>query len=105
MRVVTAGQLSVILNIGFGSRQGCPASPANFNLSLEPLGQFKWQSTLVAPIQIGSTSHSISTYADDTLSNLSNLQQSLPNALKITEHFGPLSGYKINHSKSILTVF
>lgn len=41
-------------------------------------------------------------YADDTLVYLSNLQQSLPNVLKIIEHFGTLSGYKINHSKSIL---
>lgn len=38
-RVVTGGQLSDLFNIGRGSRQGCPASPAIFNLSLEPLGQ------------------------------------------------------------------
>ena len=41
-------------------------------------------------------------YADDTLVYLSDLQQSLPNVLKIIDHFGTISGYKINHSKSIL---
>lgn len=101
-RVVIAGQLSDLFNIGRGSRQGCPASPTIFNLSLEPLAQFIRQSKLVTPIQIGSTLHSISMYADDTLIYLSNLQQSLPNVLKIIEHFGTLSGYKINYSKSIL---
>ncbi len=60
------------------------------------------QSTLVSPIKIGSTSHSISMYADDTLVYLSELQQSLPNVLKIVEHFVTLSGYKINYSQSIL---
>ena len=101
-RVVTAGQLSALFNIGRGSRQGCPASPAIFNLSIEPLAQYIRQSTLVTPIKIGSTSHSISMYADDTLVYLSNIQQSLPNVLKIIEHFGALSGYKLNYSKSIL---
>ena len=41
-------------------------------------------------------------YANDTLVSLSNQQQSLLSVLKIIEHFGALSGYKINHSKSIL---
>ena len=101
-RVVTDGQFSDLFGIGRGSRQGCPASPSIFNLSLEPLAQYIRQSQLVAPIKIGSTSHSISMYADDTLIYLSNLQQSLPNVLKIIEHFGTLSGFKINYSKSIL---
>lgn len=95
-RVVTAGQFSDLFTIGRGSRQGCPASPSIFNLSLEPLAQYIRQSKLVAPIKMGSTSHSISMYADDTLVYLSDLQQSLPNVLKIIEHFGTLSGYNIN---------
>ena len=102
VRVVTAGHLSDLFNIFCGSIQGCPASPSIFNLSLEPLAQYIRQSVLVAPIKVGSTSHSISMYADDTLVYLSDLQQSLPNVLKIIDHFGTISGYKINHSKSIL---
>lgn len=66
-RVVTAGQFSDLFNIGHGSRQGCPASPSIFNLSLASLAQYMRQSKLVAPIKIGSTAHSILMYADDTL--------------------------------------
>lgn len=101
-RVSTGGLMSDTFNICRGTRQGCPLSPLMFNLSIEPLAQFVRQCKNINPIQLGSSIHSISLYADDTLLFLSDIQRSLPNALQIIDEFGALSGFKINHSKTIL---
>ncbi len=101
-RVSTSGYTSDIFNICRGTRQGCPLSPLMFNLSIEPMAQFIRQCKHITPIQLGSSVHSISLYADDTLLFLSDLQRSLPTALKVLDEFGKLSGFKINHSKTTL---
>ncbi len=101
-RVSTGGLISDIFNICRGTRQGCPLSPLMFNLSIEPLAQFISQCKHIILIQLCSSVHSISLYADDTLLFLSDLQRSLPKALKVLDELGKLSGFKINHSKSIL---
>jgi len=66
------------------------------------MAQFIRQCKHITPIQLGSSVHSISLYADDTLLFLSDLQRSLPTALKVLDEFGKLSGFKINHSKTTL---
>lgn len=41
-------------------------------------------------------------YADDTLLYMSDVQNSLPNAIEVLNNFGALSGFKINLTKSAL---
>ena len=94
-RVVTAGQLSDLFSIGRGSRQGCPASPAIFQFVARTVSPIH----MTKHIGCSNSNRVHITPADDTFVYL---QQSLPNVLKITEHFGTLSGYKIVFSKSIL---
>lgn len=101
-RVTTVGIISDTFCIKRGTKQGCPLSPLLFNLSIEPLAQFIRQCKNITPIQLGSSVHSISLYADDILLFLSDLQNSLPNALTALNEFGRISGFKINYSKSVL---
>lgn len=85
-----------------GTWQGDPLSPLIFNISIEPLAQLIRKCPQISPITVGATSHSISLYADDTLVFMADVQQTLPKILKALEHFGYLSGYKVNLSKSAL---
>ena len=101
-RVCVGGGMSEFFDIRRGTRQGDPMSPLLFTLSIEPLAHLIRNSSTISPITIGSTSHSISLYADDTLVYLANVQQTLPCVLTTLEHFGYLSGYKVNLSKSAL---
>ncbi len=101
-RVCVGGGFSKLFDIRRGTRQGDPLSPLIFTISIEPLTHLIRNSTQIAPIMIGATSHSISLYADDTLVYMANVQQTLPYLLEVLERFGYLSGYKVNLSKSAL---
>lgn len=100
--VSTGHKLSPQFCLERGTRQGCPLSPILFALSLEPLAQAVRQSPLISPIHIKNTTHHISLYADDSILYLSDINNSVPQALALFERFGSFSGYKINWSKSIL---
>lgn len=99
-RVCVGGGLSDLFVIERGTRQGDPLSPLIFNLSIEPLAHLIRTSSQFSPITIGTTSHSVSLYADDALIYMADLQLTLPNVLKTLDNFGCLSGYKVNLSKS-----
>lgn len=101
-RVCVGGGFSELFQIGRGSRQGDPLSPLVFNLSIEPLAQLIRNCPQVSPITIGTSSHSVSLYADDTLIYMADVQNSLPIVLEKLKHFGYLSGYKVNYAKSAL---
>ena len=100
--VLTGKICSSPFTISKGSRQGCPLSPLLFALSLEPLAQTIWQSSLISPISINGTQHHISLYADDILLFVENAAQSVTRVLSIFDQFSGISGYKINWSKSAL---
>ena len=100
--VLTGSQRSSPFYIERGSRQGCPASPLLFAISLEPLAQKIRQSVDISPITIKGTDHQLSLYCDDILLYLDKVPQSLPNALNIFHEFSKISSYKINTNKSSL---
>lgn len=99
-RVCIGGVISDLFPINRGTRQGWPLSPLIFNLSIEPLAQYILNCAQITPIQIGSSVHAVSVYADDTLLYMSDVQSSLPYAIKVLQNFGVFSGFKINLSKS-----
>lgn len=100
--VLTGKTSSPPFPVSRGSRQGCPLSPLLFALSLEPLAQTIRSSPTISPISLGDTCHHISLYADDILLYLGNPVQSIPHILTTFEHYGKLSGFKINWQKSAL---
>ena len=101
-RVCVGGGMSELFGIGRGTRQGDPLSPLLFTLSIEPMVHLIRNSPTISPITVGTTSHSISLYADDTLIYMANVEHTLPCVLNALESFGYLSGYKVNLSKSAL---
>lgn len=102
--VVTGNICSSRFTVSRSSRQGCPLSPLQFCLSLEPIAQLIRQSGRLAPITVGDTSHYISLYADDILIYTSNPSQSIPCLLQTFEQFGEISGYKVNWTKSAIMI-
>uniref|UniRef100_A0A3Q1F781 Reverse transcriptase domain-containing protein n=1 Tax=Acanthochromis polyacanthus TaxID=80966 RepID=A0A3Q1F781_9TELE len=102
VRVCVGDCFSELFQIERGSRQGDPLSLLVFNLSIEPLAQLIRSCPQISPITIGTSSHSVSLCADDTLIYMANIQQSLPIVLEKLKHFDYLSGYKVNFSKSAL---
>ena len=101
-RVCVGGGFSELFDIKRGVRQGDPIFPLIFNLSIEPLTHLIKSCLRISPITVGTTSHSTSLYADDTLIYMLYVQRSLPVVLEILENFGYFSGYKVNLSKSAL---
>ncbi len=100
--VLTGAVCSNPLFIHRGSHQGSPLSPLLFALSLEPLAQAVRQSETISPINTRNTHHHISLFADDILLFLEKPSHSIPHVLNLFDHFGSLSGFKINWSKSCL---
>lgn len=101
VRVCVGGGFSDLFDIRRGTRQGDPLSPLIFNLSIEPLAQIIRQSHIF-PITVDAMSHLVSLYADNMLVYIADFQQTLPSVLKALEHFGNLSGCKVNLSAMML---
>lgn len=57
--------------------------------------------TEISGITVGGRNHSISLFVDDIFF-LTNLKTRIPNLIRLIEHFGEFSGYRINNTKSVL---
>lgn len=82
-----------------GRAQGCPLSPLLFTLVLEPLLRTVRANADIKGLKVGNAEHKLSTYAD-VLFHLSEPPILLPNLMRELKHFGLLSIFKINFSKS-----
>lgn len=91
LRVCVGGGLSGLFDIGRDTCQGDPLFPLLFTIFIEPLAHLIRNSPKISPITIGTTSHSISLYADDTLVYMENIQDTLLYVLTTLEQFGHLS--------------
>lgn len=93
--------LSDLFSICHCSRQGCLASPSIFILSFEPLAQYICKAHQLPHLKVYITFYFYVHWRHTCLTLFFD-RQSLPNELKIIEHFSALAGNKINYSKSIL---
>lgn len=98
--VATNGLISQSFELRRGTRQGCPMSPLLFALALEPLAATIRRDPDFPCIQVGSCTHKLMLYADDTLVFITKPERSIPSLFKIIERFSKLSGYKVNWDKS-----
>lgn len=82
------------------TRQGCTVSPLIFVLALEPLACAIRAQKDIYGIRVSDYDYNVNLFADDILLTLSKPCQSIPQVLKTIDHFGKLSGYKVNYNKS-----
>uniref|UniRef100_A0A8C5MRY5 Reverse transcriptase domain-containing protein n=1 Tax=Leptobrachium leishanense TaxID=445787 RepID=A0A8C5MRY5_9ANUR len=86
--------------ISNGTRQGCPLSPILFVLALEPLLTRIRQSPHIQGVPLGNHRFTVSAYADDILLSLTDPLRSMRHLHDLLTHYGSLSGFKVNLTKS-----
>lgn len=84
------------------TRTHSPFLEAQDRGALEPLAAAIWLSSTIAGFHRALGTEKISLYADDTLLYLGDANTSLTSAMEEIQHFGSLSGFSINWSKSAL---
>ncbi len=71
-------------------------------MAIEPLAILLRSTSDIQGISRGDREHKLSLYADDLLLFVADPHNSLPHVMTALEHFGRISGYKLNLSKSEL---
>ena len=99
--VTNNGYISNYFTLTRGIRQGCPISALLFILVAEILAVNIWSDTLIKGINVNNVEFKIGQLADDTTLFLSNLQ-SLKQAIIKFNHFGAISGLRLNIDKTEL---
>lgn len=103
--IVANGHISREIQLGQGTRQGCPLSPLLFALALEPLATWiRWTPLIRGLKWREDIEDRISLYADDILIYIASPDWSIHALLNICTIFGSMSGYAINWDKSVLYV-
>ena len=83
-----------------GVRQGCPLSPYLFIVSVEVLANAVREKKEIRGITVKDKEIKLCQYADDTTLILDGSEESLLESLKIIEHFGNISGLRLNDKKT-----
>uniref|UniRef100_A0A8C5MWS0 Reverse transcriptase domain-containing protein n=1 Tax=Leptobrachium leishanense TaxID=445787 RepID=A0A8C5MWS0_9ANUR len=99
-KVLATGFLSSAFHITNGTRQGCPLSPLIFILALEPLALQIKTAPAIKGLSTPNGEHKLALFADDILLFLTTPETSLPPLFSLLDHFGAISYYKNNISKT-----
>lgn len=93
------------IKIKCGMRQGCPLSPLLFNLVIEMLAIAVRSCPGIEGIQLSSTLHMVSLYANDASFFLANPAKSLGFLQQWLQRFSGVSGSMVKDQKSIMRGF
>lgn len=100
-RIRVNGYCSEFFKIKRGVRQGSPAAPILFALSIEPLAEWiRTNKQIAGIIDKGGEEHKISLFADDIFLYIKNPLASIPPLMHCLGRFGDISGYRVNNEKS-----
>lgn len=83
-------------------RQGFPLSPLLFAICLEPLARRIRSNPGIQGLRSSSMEHKVSLFVDDMTVYVSHPTTSLPHLQAELDHFGAVSGLKVNFAKSEL---
>ncbi|XP_034283437.1 fibulin-7 isoform X2 [Pantherophis guttatus] len=87
------------IEIGKGTRQGCPLSPLLFIFTLEPLLKEIRRNQGIKGLKVRSEEYKIQAYADDLVFIVEDLLDSGKNLLQEIESYGRVAGFRINKDK------
>lgn len=91
---------SPLFPIKRGTLQGCQLSPLLFILALELLAEVVRTHPDITGVEVASTTHKISLFADDILLSITKPRIALPNLLSLLNTFAMFSGLSVNLAKS-----
>lgn len=91
--------ISDTFSINRGTRHRCPLFPLLFTISIEPLANLIWTTSLVEGVKIGQKEFKIGMFADNVILYLANPSDLLDNIDSIFKSFKKVSGLHINTNK------
>lgn len=92
--------LSAPFPLQWGTRQGCPLSPALFALAMKPIAEALRISPKIHGLRVGWLEERVALYADNLLLFLNDAGASLQGALSIMNTFSAFTGLRVNWHKS-----
>ncbi|KAJ1082514.1 hypothetical protein NDU88_002679 [Pleurodeles waltl] len=104
VRIQLMGGQSECIQVGRGSRQGCPCSPLLFVLYIDPLLRQLEGNRQIIPVCRYGWETKVLVYADDIAIITSNPDLALKEIEAVTTKFGMFSGYLLNRTKTQLLV-
>uniref|UniRef100_A0A3Q3FD49 Reverse transcriptase domain-containing protein n=1 Tax=Kryptolebias marmoratus TaxID=37003 RepID=A0A3Q3FD49_KRYMA len=81
-------------------RQGCPSSPSQFSIAIEPLAIAIRSDLSIRGIKVGTEEHKRALYAEDLLVFIHQPSKSVSPLLTCCGSYSTVLGYKINYTKS-----
>lgn len=96
------GHISSSFSVARGTLQGCPLSPLQFTLAIEPLAEALQNEARVQGVLKGQKTHTLSLFADDMVLYVTEPETSLRAIEDLLEEFRNVLGLNVNTDKSLI---